>query len=78
MPLARLEKGGVRQSAVTKRRAKRLHQPHGDKREPPHEMIRFAFPLPRQFIRASRNVVRHKIPWHKAYPLFKQRLDSYL
>jgi hypothetical protein len=41
-------------------------------------MIRFAFPLPRQFIRASRNVVRHKIPWHKAYPLFKQRLDSYL
>lgn len=76
--LARLEKTGLRHNAVTQREAKRRARIPEDKRVPSHEMIRHAFPLTCQFIRAARNIIRFKIPWEDAYPIFKQRLDSYL
>ena len=76
--LARLEKTGLQQNAVTQRSAKRRNQTPEHKRVPSHVMIRHAFPLTCQFIRAARNVLRYKIPWEQAYPIFKQRLDSYL
>jgi len=76
--LARLEKTGLKQNAVQKRVAKRIKKTPQEKRVPSHEMIRHAFPLTCQFVRTVRHVSRYKIPWNDAYPLFKQRLDSYL
>lgn len=76
--LARLEKTGLEQRAVTARRARRRRDTPDHKRVPAQEMIRHAFPLTCQFIRTARNVLRFKIPWNDAYPIFKQRLDSYL
>ena len=76
--LARLEKTGLRQNAVTERSTKRRDQIPKNKRVPSHSMIRHAFPLSCQFIRTARNIIRFKIPWDYAYPIFKQRLNSYL
>ena len=76
--LARLEKTGLQQNAVEHRATLRIKKTSPNKRVPTHEMIRHAFPLTCQFVRAVRNILRYKIPWEDAYPLFRQRLNSYL
>ena len=76
--LARLEKTGLSQNALIERAKKRRDQIPENKHVPSHAMIRHAFPLSAQFIRAARNIIRFKIPWELAYPIFKQRLFSYL
>jgi len=76
--LARLEKTGLQQNAVKNRVTQRRNKVPKDKRVPSHEMIRHAFPLTCQFVRATRNILRFKIPWELAYPILRQRLDSYL
>jgi hypothetical protein len=76
--LANLEKTGLEQNAVIKRKTKLLDKTPEANRVPTHEMIRHAFPLTCQFVRAARNILRFKIPWNDAYTIFKQRLDYYL
>jgi hypothetical protein len=76
--LARFEQTGLTQNALTERADKRREKTPENQRVPTHQMIRHAFPLTCQFSRAARNVIRFKIPWEHAYPIFKQRLDSYL
>lgn len=76
--LARFEQTGLTQNAVTERADKRREKTPENQRVPTHQMIRHSFPLTCQFIRAARNIIRFKIPWEHAYPIFKQRLDSYL
>lgn len=76
--LARLENTGLQQNAVELRATKRREKIPAENRVPAHEMLRHAFPLTCQFVRTVRNILRYKIPWEAAYPIFKQRLDSYL
>jgi hypothetical protein len=60
--LAHLEKTGLEQDAIIKRKTKLLDKTPEASRGPTHEMIRPAFPLSCQFVRATRNMLRFNHP----------------
>lgn len=76
--LARLEHTGLREQKVIDKQQRRRERTEPGQRVPAQEKVRHAFALTCQFIRTVRNCVRYKIPWEDAYPLFKQRMESYL
>ncbi len=67
-----------RSTQVRERTARRRAKTPKHKRVPAQEMVRHAHALSCQLIRLVRHCLRYKIPWNLAFPLFKQRLYSYL
>lgn len=76
--LARLEHTGLREQKVLDKQKRRRDERPPEKRVPAQERVQHSFSLTCQFIRAVRNCLRYKVPWEIAYPLFKQRMESYL
>lgn len=76
--LARLEDLGCPEEKITARAAARTATLPANHRVPAHELVRHAHTLTCQFIRLVRHCLRAPVPWIRAQPLFRARLQAYL
>lgn len=76
--LVTLERTGLTEQKVQRRRAAVLKAWPASQRVPSQEMVRHATQLTCQFIRLVRHCLAYRTPWRDALPLFQRRLEAYL